>query len=259
MSSIFGGSKSKQQSQNTSTSSGSSQNASWNDAYPWLSNNYGSMATNGIGANDFMAQLLGTKGGDEASQAFDRYKDNTGYNFVLDSGSKAITGNQATRGMLGSGATLKALNTFGQNTGTSFFNNFLDKLLGQSQQGLGAGGLISGAGQKSLGNSNSSSSSQGTSSGSSSTKPGMGQFLGSIVSAAAASDPRLKTDIAFVENVNGLNVYDFRYVWDAPNTVRRGYMADEIAISNPEALGPEIPGGYKTVYYDRLPAIEGVE
>lgn len=257
-SAIFGGSGSNSKSQQTAQSTSQNNSASWNDAYPQLSNDYGSQTSNGLGANDFMAQLLGLKGDAGANDAFDKYKQDAGYNFMLDSGSKAITNNSASKGILNSGATLKALSDYGQNTGTSFFNNYLDKLSGLGQQGLGAGGLIASTGQKSVGSGTSNSSSQGTSNASSYSKPGMGQFIGSIISGAAASDPRLKTDIHPVGANDGLTVYDFRYVWDPEGTVRRGYMADEVALTYPEALGPELPGGYKTIYYDKLPKIEGV-
>lgn len=160
--SVFGGSQSKQSSQSN------------NQAYPYLQGAYGGQVSNGTGANDFISQLLGLKGGDQANQAFDKYKDSTGYQFALDSGSKAITGNAASRGLMSSGATGKALTKFGEDTGTQYYNNYLDKLMGLSQQGLGAGGLIGGAGQ------------QSSSKGSSSTKPGMGGFIGSILSGGAA-------------------------------------------------------------------------
>lgn len=250
MSSIFGGSKSKQDSQNTSTQ----QSSSSNQAYPFLQQQYGGQINQGLGASNFMAQLLGLpNSGDPsaANSAFDDYKNSTGYNFMMDSGRKAITGNAAANGLLDSGSTLKALNTYGQNTGSSFFNAYLDKLLGLSQQGLGAGGLISGAGQQS----SSTGYSQGTSSGTSSSSPGIGQFLGTIASAVAASDPRLKLDITRVGENGDLTVYDFRYVWDPEGIVRRGYMADEVAEKHPEALGPELPGGYMTVDYSLLPEI----
>lgn len=159
---IFGGSKSKQTSQSN------------NQAYPYLQGAYGGQVSNGTGANDFVSQLLGLKGGDEANQAFDKYKDSTGYQFALDSGSKAITGNAASRGLLSSGSTAQALTKFGQNNATQYYNSYLDKLLGLSGQGLQAGGLIGGAGQQ--------SSSKGTSS----TKPGIGGFLGSILSGGMA-------------------------------------------------------------------------
>lgn len=256
-SSIFGGSSSKSKSQQTSNASASNNSASWNDAYPGLQQNFGGYESNGGQANNFMASMLGLNGDQAGNDAFNKYKDDSGYNFVLDSGSKAITGNNAAKGLLNSGATLKGLDKFGQDTGTSFFNDYLDKLNGLSNQGIAGGGLVSSAGQKSMGSGSSNSTSQGTSNSDSYSKPGMGQFIGSIMSAAAASDPRLKTDIHLVGKNEGLNVYDFRYIWDPVDTVRRGYMADEVAVVRPEALGPELPGGYKTLFYNRLPKIEG--
>jgi len=260
MSSIFGGSKSKQQSQQSSQSQSQSQSnsLSYNQAYPWAKETFGGMAQNAGGANDMVSALLGVGGDSQAAQqAFDNYKNSAGYQFQLQQGMNAINGNAAAKGMLSSGATAKALAGYGQNLASTYYNNYLDKLLGVGQQGLQAGGLVTGAGNVSQSNSTSTStsSSRGTSSGNSSSKPGIGGFIGSIAS-ALPSDRRLKLDIKEVGDNEGLTVYDYRYIWDEPDTVRRGYMADEVAKLHPEALGPELPGGYQTVRYDLLPAIK---
>lgn len=255
-SSIFGGSSSKQKSQQTAQSTSANNSASWNDAYPGLQNSYGSQINNGLGSNDFVSALLGLQGNPAADDAFAKYKDSTGFQSALDTGSKAITGNMASKGLLNSGATGKALDKFGIDTENQSFSNYLDHLMGLSSQGLGAGGLLASTGQKSMGSGTSQSTSSGTSSGSSYSKPGMGQFIGSIMSSAAASDRRLKTDIVPVGENEGLVIYDYRYIWDRPSVVRRGYMADEVELLRPDALGPELKGGYKTLYYDRLPEIK---
>lgn len=255
MSAIFGGSKSKQQS--TSQQSSQAQNTSYNKAYDFLQDTYAPVAQQGTGASKLLASLLGYGDPGAFQPAFDNYKSSAGYDFILDSGSRAITGNAASKGMLNSGATLKALNSFGQNTASQFYNNFLDRLLGASNQGMQAGNLISGAGNYGQGTSSSQGTSNSTSS--SSSKPGIGGFIGSVASALPAlSDRRLKTDIVPVGEVGGLTVYDFRYEWDEPETVRRGYMADEVEVLYPEALGPVMTDGYKTVRYDRLPSFEGI-
>lgn len=184
--SIFGGSSSKNSSQQTSQSTSGSQGASWNEAYPWLQNTYSPASTNGLQANDFLSALLGLHGNPAADDAFNKYKDDSGYGFIMDSGERAITGSAAARGLLNSGSTAKALTQFGQNTASQFYNNYLDRLLGLSNQGLQAGQLIGSAGQRSTNNSTSSTTSQGTSTGKSEQKPGIGAFIGSALSAASA-------------------------------------------------------------------------
>lgn len=164
-SSIFGGGGSKQKAQ--------AQNSSQNQAYPWLQQQYAPQVQQGLDASDAYGNLLGLSGPSRFDEQFNDYKDSSGYNFMLDQGSKAITGNNAAKGLLNSGSTLKALNTFGQNTASTYFNQYLDRLLGLTKSGQEAGGLISGAGNTSQGTSSSS--------GSSYQKKGMGEFIGSIL------------------------------------------------------------------------------
>lgn len=102
---------------------------------------------NGGRANQQIADLLGV-GGDPtaANNAFQKYNDSTGLNFQLQEGQKAVTTSNASRGLLNSGATLKALTSYGQNLGKSAFSNYLTQLGGLSSQGLTAGGAIGEAG-----------------------------------------------------------------------------------------------------------------
>jgi hypothetical protein len=256
MSSIFGGSKQKQTSTNSSVSDSSSSSDSRNQAYPWLQETFGGMGQTGVGANDALAALLGV-GGDSAGQmaAFNNYKKGAGYQNIIDSGVSAIEGGAASRGLLNSGATAKGIARFGQDTASSFYDKYLSQLLGLSNQGLQAGSLISGAGNVSTSQSQSHATSQGSSTGNSSSKPGLGGFIGSVAS-AIPSDPRLKLDAVKIGENEGLGIYNYRYVWDAADApLRTGYMADEVERLRPDALGPDLPGGYRTVNYTKLPTI----
>lgn len=93
----------------------------------------------GVNANNATADLLGV-GGDPtaANGAFQNYLNSTGYNFRLDQGSKAITGNAAAGGLLNSGSTAKALTGYGQNLGSQEFGNYLGQLGNLTQTGYGA-------------------------------------------------------------------------------------------------------------------------
>lgn len=198
------------------------------------------LGATGTGANALQA-LLGL-GGDTAAadQGFQRFRDSSGYNFQMDQGSRAITGNAASRGLLNSGSTAKALQTFGQGMADQSFNSYLDNLLKYSNLGLQAGQVLSGAGQ------------QTQSSGKS--KKGLGGVVGGLGSMFAASDRRLKKNIFKVGELdNGLNVYQYRYISGAGPYI--GVMADEVEKIVPEALGPEIDG-YKTVDYSKLEAVK---
>jgi hypothetical protein len=229
--SLFGGNKST--STGTSTSS--------NKAYDFLKGAFGGQVEQGSQANSMVANLLGL--GDDAAgdAALERYNKSSGMDFLLDSGSRAITGNMASKGLLNSGATLKGLTTFGQGLASTQFGSYLDKLMGLADGSYKAGGIIGNAGQVSQ----SQSSSKGNS------KPGIGGFLGQVGAGIAASDPRLKENVYEVGTLpNGLGIYSFNYIGD-PKSLTLGVMADEVAEFAPEALGPEVDG-YMTVDYDKL-------
>lgn len=251
MQGIFGGSRSKQKSQQQSQSTSQNLSSSWNDAYPFIKDKFSGSVDTGLRSQDFIARLLGLGGNAQADEAFDRYKDSAGYDFIMDSGVRAVDSSAASKGALNSGATLKALQDRGQATGSQFFNAYLDRLLGLSGQGLAGAGLIAQTGQKSFGQGTSQASSYGTSSGSSSTKPGIAQFLGQIASGIAASERRIKEGLTRLGVMkSGLPFYSFRYKGE--NDQQIGVLADEVEKIMPEALGPVIDG-VQTVDYDKIP------
>lgn len=92
--------------------------------------------------------------------------------------------------------------------------------------------------------------------------PALIQAGGSIASAYAGSDIRLKTNVKHVgETADGLGIYDFDYLpiegqiaAFMPEGRQRGVMAHEVAELRPDALGPVIDG-YATVDYSKLGAL----
>jgi hypothetical protein len=58
-----------------------------------------------------------------------------GYQFRMDMGNRAITGNAASNGMIQSGDTLRALQSFGQEQGSQEFGNAFNRRLGLAQMG----------------------------------------------------------------------------------------------------------------------------
>jgi hypothetical protein len=137
----FNSSKSKQQSQSSSSTA--------NQAYGTLNNAFSPVLDQTANSGNFIQQLLGMQGGDQANDAFQKYLGSTGYQFQQQQGANAITNNAATHGLLHSGSTLKALSDYGQNTGAGYFNNFLQQLLGLGTQGIQAGQVLGGAGNTS--------------------------------------------------------------------------------------------------------------
>ena len=161
MSSIFGGSQ--QQSTNQSTSQ--------NQAYPALSAALSPQVSNGTTASGTLSGLLGGQGQAGSDAAFANFRNGTGYQFGLDQGSQAVTQNAAAKGLLNSGSTARALDTYGQNYANTQYQNFTNLLQNQVNSGNQAAGVIGATGQKSVSN--------GTSSGQ--TNPNVGGFLGALL------------------------------------------------------------------------------
>lgn len=87
-----------------------------------------------------------------AMSAFDNYRNSTGYQFRLREGMNALNSGYAGRGVLQSGAAVRAATEYGQNFASGEFGNYLNNL--QVQQNLGAGAASSqaGVGQNFAGN-----------------------------------------------------------------------------------------------------------
>lgn len=127
---IFGGSKSTQK----------------NKAYPLLSEQLGGNLSKGNTAMDTLGGLLGLGGSEQADAALKGYLDSTFYDKVLESGGKAIASNAAVRGLLKSGATLKAATEYGQFKARDSLKDYITALASIGQYGLNSANAISGAG-----------------------------------------------------------------------------------------------------------------
>ena len=154
MSTLFGGSN------NSSASS--------NQAYPYLQGALGGTVTQGTGAGTQIANMLGLNGAPAQNQGFTNWQNSTGYQFGKQQGLDSITGNAATQGLLNSGGTLKALDTYGTNYANTQYGNYVNQLQGLLGSGLQGAGILSSAGNVSH------------SSGSSNTG-GLGAFLGQLL------------------------------------------------------------------------------
>jgi hypothetical protein len=136
-----------------------------------MQSTYSPQMQTGTQANSMLANLLGLGNKEDGDAAFKNYRDSSGYDFMMNEGQRAITGSAAAKGLLSSGATAKGLTAYGQNLASTKFGEYLDKLMGVNKSGMEAGGLITQAGQ--------------TSKSSSSQKPGIGKFIGTILSGGA--------------------------------------------------------------------------
>lgn len=121
------------------------------------------------------------------SPAFQNYLNSTGYKFQLGQGTSAIDQNAASKGLVNSGATAKALTAYGQNLAGSTFNNYLGQLnTNAGQYGSAASGFGTQVGQglTAGGQVGSAGTSGGTSAGSA-TGTGTQSFFNSLGTAAS--------------------------------------------------------------------------
>ena len=232
---LFGGSGSK----SSSTSSSS------NQAFDYLKNTLGSNVSGGVTGTNSLMDFLGLNGADgtgRANTGLSNFMNSTGFQSMIDSATKAITGSGAARGLLRSGGTGQAISNKTAELAQQSGQNYLGNLMNLAQLGNQSASIIGGAGQVST----------GTSSGNSSSNNGI------FSSIPLFSDKRLKRDIKLVGVVEvpvgsgtdaKLNLYSYRYVWSPKRHI--GVMAQDVAKVKPEALGPRILG-FMTVRYDRL-------
>ncbi len=79
---------------------------------------------------------------------------------------------------------------------------------------------------------------------------GVGSILGGLLASGAFSDRRLKTDIKRIgKDEKGLNLYEFAY--RGPKHI--GYMADEVAKADPDAVWKDPASGYLKVAQEYAP------
>jgi hypothetical protein len=96
--------------------------------------------------------LLGLNGQTAADAAMAKFKVSPGYDFQMSEGLKAIDSGAAARGLLQSGATREAEQTFGQNLANQEFSTYYNRLMGMAQMGqnsaaqVGASGVQTAAG-----------------------------------------------------------------------------------------------------------------
>lgn len=143
MSSIFGGSQQQSSGQSTNQSQSS------NQAYPFIQQALGGTVNQGAGAGSQLSDMLGLNGTPAQSQGFTNWQNGTGYQFGLNQGLDSVSGNAAAQGLLGSGATAKALTTYGQNYANTQYGNYTNQLQSLLGSGISAGNTIGGTGQQS--------------------------------------------------------------------------------------------------------------
>lgn len=106
-------------------------------------------ATNGYTPGDVMTTNVNTTATPQTQQqqyqnAFDNYRNSTGYQFRVGEGTRALDNSYASRGVGQSGAAAKAALQYGQNIASGEFGNYLNALMTQQGVGLSAAGAQAG-------------------------------------------------------------------------------------------------------------------
>ena len=134
------------------------------DLEPWRT-------TGGL-ANTDATDILGLSGPDAASAAMAKFQSSPGYQWQLDQGLRAVDAGKASQGLLHSGATIKAEETYGSGLANQDFTNYYNRLFDLSKLGEGAA-------------SGSAQATQSTAQGIASTDLSQGSALASIYGNAA--------------------------------------------------------------------------
>jgi len=90
--------------------------------------------------------LLGLNGPEYAAQAMGNFQSNPGYQYQLSEGLRAVDSGAAARGMLRSGATMKAEQTLGANLANQSFDTYYNRLMGLTQIGQNSAAGVGAAG-----------------------------------------------------------------------------------------------------------------
>ncbi len=99
-------------------------------------------------ASTALQGFLGLGGDPAATQkAFDNYLNSTGYQFTRQQGLDAATQSKAAAGMLGSGATLKALDAYGTGLASQYGQQYVDNLGSVANRGANSANALAGQGQ----------------------------------------------------------------------------------------------------------------
>lgn len=90
---------------------------------------------------DMISKLLGGDTG-----ALESFANSGGMKFLEEQGNRSINSNQAAKGLLNSGSTLKRLSEFNNGLHSTYLKDYMSSLFDFSRLGLGAAGAMAGAG-----------------------------------------------------------------------------------------------------------------
>ena len=96
-----------------------------------------SLTQSGLDSYNLFNQAM--QGGEGAANAYQAYRNSTGFNNILGDAMRGVSGSSAARGLLASGSTARALQTNAANLGQQNYSNWLSQLLSGATTGLNSG------------------------------------------------------------------------------------------------------------------------
>jgi hypothetical protein len=125
---------------NAVTSGRDAANAAQMQMYQQTRNDLGPYREAGLAPLQAQEDLLGLNGQPAADAAMSNFQSSPGYQFQLEQGLRGVDAGAAAKGLLRSGATLKAEQTFGTGLADQEFGNYYNRLMGLSTLGETAAG-----------------------------------------------------------------------------------------------------------------------
>ena len=165
---------------------------------------------------DFKATTTPATGGMSIA---DYIKSTPGYQFGMDQGLQALERSFSSRGFGQSGGESIALSGYGQQYAGQQYQQLINNLMAPSGSGMiGSSTTSRSEGPSGLG-------------GVLGTVAGIGLSMGNPFGSAATmgatvSDKNLKTNIKYINTVNGIKIYSFNYIWSYIKSI--GVMAQDL-------------------------------
>jgi hypothetical protein len=212
------------------------------------------------------------------SGAYGGFFTSPGYQFRRDQGLQAIDRGAAARGQLGSGATIKAEQRYGDGLAASEYDSYTSRLAQLAGLGQSATAGTAAAGSSAANNISSALINSGNARASSytNTASAVNSGLNNVMTAylmqnggmfnnpsgysntysgdgVGFSDRRLKTNIELIRrDPDGLGWYNWNWKTDPNGPVAHGVIADEVERLRPWAFVPDYRDGYAGVNYATL-------
>lgn len=132
---------------NAATSAASTNNALQRDVYASNEGHLNPYIARGDQAGNAASRALGLIPSGPGDAPYGGFMASPGYQYRMDEGMRAISGNKAARGLLDSGSHTAGLINYGQQVASQEFGSWYDRLAAMANTGAGAASSLAGVGQ----------------------------------------------------------------------------------------------------------------